>query len=142
MANKIGVIVKGIIVNENKVLLVKRSNKDEINPGAWEFVGGRLEFGEDLEEALKREAMEEVAINIKIDRILYATSFKRQASRHAVIIVYKCFAKDSKVMLSEEHSEYKWASNEKLRKLLDKDILKDVDKYNILPLIYEGGLDI
>ena len=138
MKNEIVVIVKGIITLNNKVLLVRRSNKDEIGPGRWEFVGGKIDFGEELEEALEREIIEETGIHIKIDKILYATTYKTKATRQAVIIVYKCLAKNGKVMLSEEHSEYKWASKEEFRKLLYRDILKDIDKYNILPLIYEG----
>lgn len=138
MYNKISVIVKGIIIYKNKVLLLKRCEKDEINPGKWEFVGGRVEFGEDLEEALKREVMEETGINVNIDKILYATTYRRKENRQAFINVYKCFAKDGKVLLSEEHKEYKWVSKEEFRKLLYKDILKDIDKYNILPLIYQG----
>lgn len=138
MDNKIGVIVKGIIIYENKVLLLRRAENDEINPGNWEFVGGRVEFGEGLEDALKREVMEETAIDINIDKILYATTYKRDTNKQAFINVYKCFAKDNKVIISEEHSQYKWVSKEEFRKLLYKEILKDIVKYNILPLIYEG----
>lgn len=137
MDKEISVIVKGIITYNNKVLLVKRSDVDPIGPGSWEFVGGNINFGEDLEEALKREVMEETGIEIKIDKILYATTSKINENRQAVIIIYKCIGQGEEVILSEEHSDYKWVSKEEFRKFLYKDIMKDIDKHNILPMIYE-----
>lgn len=55
MRNKIVVVVKGIIFFNNKVLIIKRNERDEIDPGTWENFGGKIEFGEDLEYALIRE---------------------------------------------------------------------------------------
>lgn len=137
MDNKISVIVKGIITHKNRVLIVKRSNRAKLGPGNWEFVGGNIEFGEDLEEALNREAMEEIGMPIEIDKVLYATTSKISLRGQAVIIVYKCFGENEKVVLSEEHSDYKWVSKEDLGKFLYGEMLRDIDKYNILPLIFE-----
>ncbi|WP_342778474.1 hypothetical protein [Paenibacillus sinopodophylli] len=43
-ANKIVVVVKGVIVNGGKVLIVKRADEDEVGEGTWECVGGKIEF--------------------------------------------------------------------------------------------------
>ncbi|SFD00146.1 8-oxo-dGTP diphosphatase [Bacillus sp. OV322] len=45
--NKIVVALKGVIVNEGKVLIVQREKDDEIGGGTWECAGGKIEFGED-----------------------------------------------------------------------------------------------
>ncbi len=136
MKNHIVVIVKGIILYNDKVLIVRRSDKDEIGAGNWEFVGGNIEFGEELEQALVREIQEEVNLEITIDKVLYNTTYKTNPTRQAVILVYKCYAKDDKVKLSEEHSGYKWVSEKELRDLVFIDILNDMDKYNVFPLIF------
>ena len=52
---EIKIAVKGIILKDNKMLIVQRSATDTVGAGTWENVGGSLEFGESFEEALHRE---------------------------------------------------------------------------------------
>jgi 8-oxo-dGTP diphosphatase len=63
-ANKLIVAVKGLILHQSKVLIVQRANDDEIGGGTWELVGGKIEFGEDLEVVLIREIKEEVGLDV------------------------------------------------------------------------------
>lgn len=137
MDKQMNVIVKGIILYKEKVLILKRSTFDKINPGNWEFVGGTINFGEDLEEALSREVKEEVSLDIEIEKILYATTYHTKPNRWDVIIVYKCYAKNPNIKLSDEHSEYRWVEEKELRKLVYKDIVDDLDKYNVFSEIYK-----
>lgn len=55
---------KAFILNEGKVLLVRKSLKDPDQPGRWEVPGGRMQFGEGVDEQLKREVREEVGLEI------------------------------------------------------------------------------
>ena len=43
-----------MVVKDNKILLFKRSETDESNPGKWAMIGGGVDAGETPEEALKR----------------------------------------------------------------------------------------
>lgn len=138
MDNQIVVIVKGIISYNNKVLIIKRSDYDKISPGKWEFVGGKIDFGENLEEALIREVMEETQLEIKIEKILYATTSMVNPKKQAVIVVYKCSANEPYVKLSEEHMDYRWVTEEELRELLFEDILKDMDNHNVFSAIFKN----
>ena len=53
-----------ILNEEGKIYLQKRSMKKDIQPGKWDTaVGGHIDYGEEVEEALKREAREELGIN-------------------------------------------------------------------------------
>jgi len=55
---------KAIIIHKNKLLMIKKSNKDNVNPYRWEIPGGRKQVGESLDEHIIREVKEEVGINI------------------------------------------------------------------------------
>ncbi len=63
----IGVAVGIFIINdEGKVFLTKRSANATNERGTWEIPGGKVEFGETLENAAKREAMEEYGVAIQL----------------------------------------------------------------------------
>lgn len=57
---------KAFIVDDGKLLLVKKSKDDPYHPDEWEVPGGRMEFGEEIEEHIKREVKEEVGLDIEI----------------------------------------------------------------------------
>ncbi len=78
---KITVGVKAVILHNGKILMVKRANNARIDGGSWELVGGKLEFGEEIESALRREIKEEVGLAVTIEPILYATTFKTDPLR-------------------------------------------------------------
>lgn len=132
--NKIVVAVKGVVLNEGKVLIVQRANDDEIGGGTWECVGGKIEFGEDLESALVREIKEEVGLNVTVENILYATTFKTSPTRQVVILTYLCSGNGNDIFLSKEHIDYRWATKDQLRLLLPPEIISDFHKNNVFSL--------
>ncbi len=56
-------VVAGVIVRDGRFLAARRS-ETMAWAGFWEFPGGKVEAGETLEEALKRELHEELSIAI------------------------------------------------------------------------------
>jgi len=56
-------VVAGLIEKDGRILLVKRP-KEKIDGGKWEFPGGKVELGESLFSALKRELKEELGIEV------------------------------------------------------------------------------
>lgn len=138
MEKKIVVVVKGIITLNNEILIIKRKDDDRIDPGTWENVGGKIEFGENLETALKREINEEVGLDVVVNKLLYAVTFQPYPTKHVVLITYKCTAQKGEVMLSEEHSDYRWVSEKEFKELVHQPILEDMERYNVFSLIFDN----
>lgn len=136
MRNRTLVVVKGILQFKQKVLIVRRDEKDPVGPGTWEFVGGKVDYGETLEGALLREIKEETGLIAEITQLLYATTFMTESKIHIVVLAYQCSVKDDKVTLSEEHNNYKWVGEKEVRVLISPGIIADMKKYNAFPLIF------
>lgn len=62
MSNAVGVGVAVIICREGKVLVGRR--KGSHGEGTWAVPGGRLEFGETVEECARREVLEETGLRL------------------------------------------------------------------------------
>lgn len=57
-------VAVGILMKENGDVLLAQRPFGKPYEGYWEFPGGKVETGETVEEALKREFMEELGITI------------------------------------------------------------------------------
>jgi len=64
MTTKLKQYAAGVLLKENKVLLAKRTTMRSNYPGIWDFVGGHCESDESFEEALERELLEELGVNV------------------------------------------------------------------------------
>ncbi|UQZ35934.1 DNA mismatch repair protein MutT [Paenibacillus sp. PK3_47] len=128
------VAVKGIIINQGKILIVQRASGDSIGAGTWECAGGKIDFGEGLETALAREILEETGLAVTVDRLLYASSFLTDPARQVVILTYLCRSDEYAVSLSEEHSDYQWCTKLELRQMLPGGILADFEQSRVFEL--------
>ncbi len=100
--------VSALIRNgEGKVLLLKRSLDDEINPGKWDLPGGKPDPGETFERALRREVYEETGMHVALAHVAGAGESELPDKRIAYLIL-ACDADTGGVRLSPEHSEYAW----------------------------------
>jgi len=115
----VGVGCGGIIINEeeNKVLLVKRSLNSRTEPGYWSRPGGEVEYGETIEEAVKREILEETGIITKVTKFLELTQIiDKEKGNHWIALGYlaKYISGEPKNLEPEKHNEVKWFSLSKL----------------------------
>lgn len=60
--------VTGILIEDEKILLVKQKVSDKRN---WSLPGGKLEQGETIEQGIIREMKEETGLDVEIIRLLY-----------------------------------------------------------------------
>jgi 8-oxo-dGTP diphosphatase len=115
------VTVKALFQRENGEVMIAKSARDEY----WELPGGKVEFGEQPEETLRREAEEELEIkDFEILRPLNLFSFEAKDSDghwSFVVAVYLCRLYNEDLKLSDEHEETRWVKPENIREMHMRD---------------------
>ncbi|MDO8504026.1 MAG: NUDIX domain-containing protein [bacterium] len=105
-----GVATKAVIYNdEGKYLVLKKADKEDINPNTFDIPGGRMSFGEKPEEALVREVKEETGLTVKPLKVFEVWTFTK-GDFQLVGINYLCELIQGEIKLSEEHDRALWMS--------------------------------
>ena len=100
--------VSAAIFRDGKVLLVRRARSPA--KGFYSLPGGRVEFGESLHQALKREVDEETGLAIDIvglagwREVLPSGS----GSGHYLIMSFAARWQANEPVLNDEHDDFKW----------------------------------
>ena len=67
-----------IVDKDNKILLGKRSEDEDVFPGLWSVPGGKVEHGpamiDVLEDNIKKEMLEEIGVEVQIDEYIQSHS--------------------------------------------------------------------
>lgn len=109
-------IVSGILIRNNKVLLVQ--NKDEYSNNTWSLPGGQVELHETLEQAIKREFLEETGLSVtKFDLAYISECFIPQFEAHSLVTVFLVQTKDYHVNIMDPDNEivsFKWVDLESI----------------------------
>ena len=126
-----GLTVRGVIRNSNdEILIVKRHPKSRTDPEMWELPGGKVEKGEFFADALVREIKEETNLDAKVGDFCEAVQNDYMHKRTVQIMMYLEDMKGD-VKISDEHTDWMWASIEKIRTLdLSTSFRKVLEKRN------------
>ena len=111
--------VGAVIVNEHRVVLVKRGSpplQDE-----WSLPGGVVELGETLRAAAEREAREETGLIVKAGEVLEVLDRIIPGERgapeyHYVLIDFLCTVIGGELRAGGDAADVCWASEDKLGK--------------------------
>jgi mutator protein MutT len=67
-------VVVAAIIERGGRLLVSQRGPNGGQPGRWEFPGGKREHGETDDQALRREVLEELGIEVSVGERLWSTT--------------------------------------------------------------------
>lgn len=105
------IVATGVLRVGGRVLMIRRAPHEEFLPNALEFPGGKVDFGETVEEAIEREYREETNLNVEIGRFLRTFAYvSDHGQRHTVELVFEVTlcpesSLDS-IELDEDHTEH------------------------------------
>lgn len=140
MSFPFNVRVYGVLICRGHILVSDETIKDF---SFTKLPGGGLEFGEGTLECLRREFMEETALEIRIVKHLYTTDFFQVSAfnkNHQVVSIYYLVEATGldelkPVIPREAGQEFRWV---KVNELSERDFTFPTDK-NLVPQLKELG---
>ncbi len=117
-----------ILNSKDEMLLQKRSMKKDLYPGRWiDAAAGHVDFGETYAETAKREMMEEIGVNVKIEELFKIRKTWNGSGKidNELIMVY----------LGKSDGPFKFNKDEveALAFYKPKDVMKMVEKEKVTP---------
>lgn len=136
------IAITGIIHNNGKYLITKRSLNKKAFPGKWTVPGGGLETDDYMntppttpdgqwyfavEKTLRREIKEEVNLEVDKPKYLLDLTFIRPDGIPVVVLSFYCAYKSGEVKLDSDAIEFAWVTYEEAKNydLIDG-ILKEI----------------
>lgn len=133
MEQKQKLVVLGIIKNPEGNILVSQRLDPKIKEAhlKWDVPGGTNEFGESLEETLKREIFEETGLNVEINELIPKCVSKnwehQDYLQHTLVFCFKCKLINGELCLKDHKiNQLKWVKPEEALKL---DLLPTTEEF-------------
>ena len=104
-------VVAAVICRDGKYFATQRGYGEFKD--YWEFPGGKMEPGESREQALKREIMEELDTEIRVDEFLMTVDYDYPAF-HLTMHCFLCAVVSGRLEL-KEHESTMWLAPQDLR---------------------------
>jgi 8-oxo-dGTP diphosphatase len=102
------IVAAGILIEGGRVLLTQRKRGAHL-AGMWEFPGGKVESGEDPKEALRRELMEELGIEVSVGAIVEVTFHRYDEADKAVLLLFYEVVRTSGEPVARDVAAFRWA---------------------------------
>ena len=132
------IVVSALILDSNRLFVQKRSATRKLFPNGWDVVGGHLETGETILQALEREITEETGWSLR--QILgHVLSFDWEAGgeekREFAFLLTVSGDLNKPKLEKEKHSSYLWIKESEIEILADNK--NDMYIYNLVKKAFE-----
>ena len=108
-----------------KIFIAKRQMVGDMG-GRWEFPGGKIEEGEDLQTAVVREMQEEFGVTVSVGRKITTGTFTHRDKPCTLDVLEVHFPHDGMTerFVLTEHTDYNWVALDEIPKLnfVDSDL--------------------
>jgi len=103
------VAVRAIIVDDDGRVLVLRRQSGSTGAGGWCLPGGKVDYGETVEQAIRREILEETALECEAAKFLFYQDSPpfEPGGMHCVNLYFECRCRGA-LRLDHESSEHRW----------------------------------
>ena len=113
------VAVRVIAKSNDKILALRRVNGRQSIIGQYELPGGKLGYGEQPEDAVRRYLRDDAGLSVSVAHLFDAVTYidYDDSSLQYVVIVYTIDVSgmDARVALSQNYDEYVWHAQDKLQ---------------------------
>lgn len=139
-ASNVDYVVGALIVDkQGRIYVQRRTLNRKLFPGCWDIVGGHVEAGETLEDALKREVEEETGWVLQNVGLLIK-EFRWEAEEYGVIkkkVEFDFFVEvkgdlSSPRLEADKHDKYHWIAPDEINMLLNERSTNDTFIFDVV----------
>jgi 8-oxo-dGTP diphosphatase len=111
-----------VVIDQDRILLVQRS-KDP-GRGLWAVPGGKVELGEPLRDAARREVAEETGLTVEVGEVVWVGEVIDDAN-HIVLIDFSGSVVSGELSPADDAADARWV------------LLDDAPGYPLTPTMYD-----
>lgn len=93
------------MIHEGSLLLVKRGR--EPGRGLWAVPGGKVEFGEGMRRAARREVAEETGLEVEVGGVVWVGEFI-EGDHHIVLVDFSGMVVGGELRAADDADEVRW----------------------------------
>jgi 8-oxo-dGTP pyrophosphatase MutT (NUDIX family) len=131
--NKLRVALIVLYDREGRFLLQHRTTDAEILPGYWAFFGGGIKEGESPEEAVRREAFEELNYIPRMPRLVRSQRFMENGREGYLYLFLEPFYEDKSSLVLQEGQGWGWFKGSETSSLKissrDRRLIEFIERY-------------
>lgn len=94
-----------VIVADGSILLIQRAN--EPGKGLWAVPGGKVDHGESLRDAARREAREETGLDVEIGEVVWVGEHI-EGEHHIVLIDFLATRVGGDLVAADDADDARW----------------------------------